>query len=289
MHTSAFKWYIVSAFFLLAFASCDPAEIRDPEPEPTGPLRDSLQFLHLAHNRMNSNGIFNKTLTEVDFSSYDVLLLGGDLATNTSINSRPLDSLDVIFDLANENTLWALGNHDYDDLDLVEEYTGRPAFYTYTKEKVTFLVLDTQDSMSNFVGEQLEMIKRVVDTLDYSTHLVLLHHKLIWMYGNADLESEIPAVSNGQAGECFWCINPNNFYTAVYPLLLDVEERGKEVLCIGGDLGFYSKTFEYQTPEGIDFLGSGMELEDEDNPVLLLKYDFASSQLDWFFQLLRDL
>lgn len=288
MITTAFKWGI-NALLLLALTSCDPIKMIDDPVDPTPALQDSLQFLHVAHTRMNSNGEFNEPLTQVDFSKYDVLLLGGDLASNTSIDSRPMDSLDHVFDFASENTLWALGNHDYDDLDLVKEYTGRPPFYTYTKEKVTFLVLDTQDSMSNFVGEQLEMIKNVVDTLSYSTHLVLLHHKLIWMYGNAELESEISMVSNGQAGECFWCINPNNFYPDVYPLLLDVEEQGIEVLCIGGDLGFYSKTFQYETPEGIDFLGAGMNLGDEENPVLLLKYDFTTSQLDWMFQLLRDL
>ena len=133
------------------------------------------------------------------------------------------------------------------------------------------------------------MVQKVLDTISESTHVVLLHHQLIWLYGNPELENDLATIPNGRLGECFWCINPNNFYQDIYPLLMEVESRGIEVLCIGGDIGFYAKTYHHQTPEGIDFLASGMNLEEEDNSVLLLSYDFSEKTLRWNFSLLKDL
>jgi len=53
-----------------------------------------------------------------------------------------------------------MGNHDLSNRSLVEEYTGRPSFYSLFYGQVTFLVLDTElDAMvsqsSHISGEQL--------------------------------------------------------------------------------------------------------------------------------------
>lgn len=82
----------------------------------------------------------------IDYSFYDMLWLGGDLALSSSLDDMTMDHLDSILDLDNENTLWALGNHDYADLDRVQAYTYRLPYYAYYKDKITFIVLDTQDS-----------------------------------------------------------------------------------------------------------------------------------------------
>lgn len=37
--------------------------------------------------------------------------------------------VDSISDISNQNTLWALGNHDYSDLNRAQKFTGRPLFY----------------------------------------------------------------------------------------------------------------------------------------------------------------
>ncbi len=280
MHPRSLLYFLL----LLVLASCS-TEDEFPEPSP----REPLQMLHLAHTRMNSNPEFNPALTRVDYSAYDLLLLGGDLALDSSADRPTMDSLQNIFNLADPNTLLALGNHDYADLDLVEEYTQRPPFYHYHRDGITFLVLDTQDSLSNMVGEQLAMIEAVTDTLSASSHLILLHHKMIWMYGNEDLESQIETVANGKLGDCFYCVNPNNFYEAVYPQLVELENRGIEVLCIGGDLGFKAKTFTYLSPEGVEFLGSGMDTDVDDNPVLILEYELDSQELNYRFSLLKEI
>lgn len=282
--------FVQLLLLLLVFSSCD----KDQLPEPTKPIDPTvvgppLQLIHLAHTRMNSNAAVNEALIPVDYSAYDVVMLGGDLALDTSVDRPTMDTMQALFDLQSDSTLLALGNHDYADLALVEEYTGRPAFYTYTQDKLTFLVLDTQDNASSMVGDQLEMIQAVLDTIEESTHLILLHHKLIWMYGNDELEDDINMTANGVLGDCFHCLNPNNFYNEVYPLLVDVKERGIEVFCIAGDLGFRAKTFYHLTPEGIHLMGSGMDTDKADNPVILFEYDRQTASLEWTFTLLEDL
>jgi hypothetical protein len=246
-------------------------------------------YFHIAHTRTQSNPNMDQLAESLDYSVYDMLWLGGDLALSTSLNDTIMTHVDSIFDLGNENTLWALGNHDYADLDRVQTYTHRPPFYAFHKDKITFLVLDTQDSLSNIVGEQKELFDSVIDTIQESTHLILLHHKLIWMYGDAYLQARINSIPNGGFGDCFYCINPNNFYSDLYPKLLEIEEKGIEVICIAGDIGFRANEFEYTTPEGVQFLASGIEAGNSSNQALLLKHDLIGNILTWEFAFLTDL
>lgn len=271
-------------FLLVLFFSCR----KDTPPEP--PISPEIRtYLHLSHTRTNTNPSMDSLVEETDFSSYDMLWLGGDLAYLTSEDDATMTHVDLILDLGNPNTLWALGNHDYSDLDRVEQFTNRAAFYTHHKNGITFLVLDTQDSLSNIVGAQKTLFESVLDTLQESSHLIILHHKLIWMYGDSYLESQIPSVSNGGLGSCFYCINPNNFYTDIYPQLLEVKQEGIEVICIGGDIGFQTNAFEYITADGIHFLASGIEDGLEDNQALLFSHDINNKTLTWEYRLISDL
>lgn len=227
----------------------------------------------------------------IDYSVYDMLWLGGDMALSTSIDEETMMHVDSVFHLGDTNTLWALGNHDYADLQRIQDYTGRPAYYAYHKNNITFLVLDTQDSLSNIIGLQRELFLHVTDTISESSHLIILHHKLIWMYGNAYLQPQIPYISNGVYGDsaCFSCIHQNNFYSEIYPELLKVEEKGIEVICIAGDIGFRTNKFEYLTPEGIQYLASGIEAGKSYNQALLFHHNVNESTLSWEYVQLTEL
>jgi hypothetical protein len=246
-------------------------------------------YLHLAHTRTAANPSMDPLVESIDYSYYDMLWLGGDMAVSSSLDDMTMDHIDSILDVGNENTLWALGNHDYADLDRISAYTHRPSYYAYFKDKITFLVLDTQDSLSNVIGQQLELFSSVTDTLQTTTHLVLLHHKLIWMYGHSYLQNYINTIPNGGFGDCFYCINPNNFYTDLYPKLLELEAKGIEVICIAGDIGFRTNEFEYTTPEGVQFLASGIEAGNSNNQALVFKHDLVSDSLLWAFTSMSDL
>lgn len=271
----------VSVFFtiFLLFISCN-------KDNTIGPHKC---YLHLSHTRTNSNFYTNPEVENIDFNRFDMLWLGGDLALSTSSNNITMDRVNRIYNIQDRNTLWSLGNHDYYDIKRIENYTKRPSFYTTFQNGITFIVLDTQDSLSNIVNIQKDFLLEVLDTIQESNHLIILHHKLIWMYDNDLLESQIPDVSNTVLGNCFYCLNPNNFYSEIYPKLVEVINKGIEVFCIGGDIGTNSNEFEHLTDEGIYFLASGINSKFDDNKAILFYHDLLNNNLTWSFEFLTDL
>lgn len=143
--------------------------------------------------------------------------------------------------------------------------------------------------MSNIIDEPLELFNSVTDTLQTTTHLVILHHKLIWMYGDSYLQTYINSIPNGGFGDCFYCINPNNFYVDLYPKLLELEAKGIEVICVAEDIGFRTNEFAYTTPEGVQYLASGIDAGKSYNQALIFRHDVVNDSLSWTFNLLSDL
>ena len=272
---------------ILFFNSCkqDHKSIFPEEDISENPIR----YLHISHTRTNANPNLDSIVEAKDFSKYDMLWLGGDLAESTSLDVATMNHVDSIFDLANPNTLWALGNHDYDDLQRVRSYTLRETYNVYYKNGITILVLDTQDSLSNIIGMQKQFVEAVLDTIAASSHLIILTHKLIWMYGDSILEPQIQSITNGGFGLCFYCLNPNNFYTTIYPQLLAIQNRGVKVICIAGDIGFYTKEFSYVNSDGMTFLASGINAGTNGNKALLFSHNKNKKTLTWSFVPLMDL
>lgn len=279
------KLLIISTIFSIVFiSSCKVEDVL----VPSDPVVYN-SYLHLSHTRTGVNPHMDEMVEAIDYSKYEMLLLGGDLAFSTSLDDETMSHIDSIFDLSNPNTLWSLGNHDYSSLPRIESFTNRAPYYAHHKDGITYIMLDTQDSLSNIIGEQKSFLYSVLDTLEKSSHFIIIHHKLIWMYGNSDLESEISSISNGNLGDCFWCLNPNNFYSDIYPKLVELKQNGIKVICVAGDIGFKINTFEYTTQEGIYFLASGINYENDDNMGLLFNHDLKNKHLTWEYKLLKDL
>lgn len=269
--------------FLLLFllSSCRKDQIVEKELAQT--------FIHIGHTRTNQNGTYDSLVRNIDFSVFDMRFLGGDMAYLSSFNNDELLVLDSMFDISNPNTLWALGNHDVTNPNLITALNNRPTFYAYYKDGISFLVLNNQLDEGELIGEQLTLIETVIDTISESNFLIILSHKLFWMYGNNDLETEISLVSNGGLGDCAYCINPNDFYNNIYPQLVDLEKNNIEVICVAGDIGHKAKKFEYQTMEGIDLIASGIKGNDIGNLALIFKYYQQSKLLLWHFAPLENL
>ena len=220
---------------------------------------------------------------QIHFAQYDRRILLGDMTPHSSRHDSTMRYLDGIFDLGNPATDWALGNHDRDSLELVRQYTGRPPFYASHSEGITWLIMDTMDSLCSVAGEQKTLVRNVCDTISESSHLVLLMHQLVWLLGHPELEPQTGRIINGQVRDCPQCIHPNNFYTEVYPRLLEVEKRGVEVICLAGDIGWKRRDFSFETKEGITFLASGIGDEKTDNLALLFRHDVEKRSLEWDF------
>ncbi len=275
--------FVISILVIFLISSCKKDETKHL-------VIPAIQnYLHLSHTRTDSNPYMDSIVETIDYSKFDMLWLGGDLALLSSEDDETMMHIDSIFDVGSENTLWALGNHDYTDLDRVQFFTKRPPYYSYFKDNITYVVLDTQDTISSILGLQKMFLDNIMDTIQESSHLIILTHKLVWMYGNADLEPIIDSVSNGEFGDCSYCVNPNNFNSEIYPSLLEVKQRGIQVVCIAGDIGMWTKYFEYENHDGIHFLASGISANTAGNKVLQFKYDITNKHLSWEFNLLSSL
>lgn len=250
------------------------------------PQSDSvLKFIFVPHPRSENRSQQSvlPAIEKIDFSNYDLTLLGGDLTYYTSLSQVSMDYCDSLFQLDSPNTLWTLGNHDRNNVNLVEEFTGRKSFYAYYRDNITFVVLDTERNASGFqssfiVGEQLDMLKNICDSISSSGFLVILHHRLLWMIGNSDFSSRIDSV-----GESTRQLDTTNFYKEIYPLLLQAKEKGVQVICLGGDKSKIN--IEYSPTDSITFFTSAMapEFDDSLNSVIIFTCNPESRIISWDF------
>ncbi|MCH8903042.1 MAG: hypothetical protein IIA45_03910 [Bacteroidetes bacterium] len=244
------------------------------------------QYIFLSHFYVSADPVVQEVMPDIlnlDLSGYELIFLGGDLTHSTTSQDANIQYVDSIFDLGNSKVIWATGNHDYSNPEKIPEYTGRPLFYSFNKGGITFIVLDTQDSSCHMVGDQLKMIKQITDTISESSHLVILHHKLIWLYEHPEMR-KFQKITNGKICDNTWCLNPNNFYPDVYPFLRQVQHRGIKVVCVAGDLGLNAKEFQFKDNEGIQFIASGVKPGDEDNKILVFEHNIKKRSLSWYFQ-----
>lgn len=240
-------------------------------------------YLHLSHTRLDSNPYMDPQVEAIDFSNYEMLMLGGDLAYLTTENTATMNHVNSVYNLSDPNTLWSPGNHDYVNPGLIPNYTNRPLHYSYHKNGITYLVLDTEKDTCNIFDSQLDLVNAVTDTIGTSSHLIVMTHKLIWMHGNAILQPLIPQVSNAGIGPASWQIHPNNFYSDIYTKLCEVQNRGVQVICIAGDIGFQSKEFDFKMNSGIQFLASGIHANVSGNKGLVFEHYKKSRVLTWKF------
>ncbi len=236
----------------------------------------------------------------LDLSPYDQIWLGGDICAETTADIETLYHIDSLFDLSDPTTHWTLGNHDIrnGNVDWIEDIKERPTFYTDHFDGITLLVLNT--TFSQFgdydtlnVKAQYELIETVCDTISSSSHLVVLTHHAVWNL--ADQVNDIGDYSNGDFSFYRFNFDPElTYFTGVYPLLTMVEQRGVEVIHIAGDFGQEASTYNYLSPEGVQFLGSGITsntLWNSQFPtagipdsILLLKHNLLEKTIDWTFE-----
>lgn len=185
-------------------------------------------YLFMGHPRDDQPGErVQEGVLRVDYSQFDLLLLGGDYTWRGTGTRETVDYLDGIFDISSPTTLAAIGNHDSQHKNYFTDATGRDRFHAQKINDITFMVLDTTDDSARIRGAEMQMLKKTVDGLTDSTHLVLIHHHFIWL---ADYEPVAELIGSPKIAASSANLKGLNFQSEVYPLLLEAVAKGVEVI-----------------------------------------------------------
>lgn len=266
--------------------------------------QDTLQYLFLGHTYewWSETQKIDFRLEAIDRSDYDQIWLGGDICSESAQDYSTLEYLDRLFNLADPKNHWALGNHDHrnGNMEWIEAFTKRNDFYSSFQDGITVINWNTNLNTSNCedLNKQFEMVMTVCDTISESSHLVLLYHHNIW----SNIEG-ITAASLGSHGVLEYyntsCDSTNAlFHNTVYPKLVEVQNRGIQVINIMGDAGTGDPKAK-QSSEGIWFIASGInatyykddpeQFKNSSDEILLIKHIPAERKLWWEYLSLDEL
>jgi len=203
------KYIWLSAFvYGSLLIACTSTNVQHPQ--------KTYEYLFLGHTYQPdaARQKIDSRVEQINFSNYNLILLGGDITEKTTLERSNLYYVDSIFDLKSSKTHWAVGNHDLSHPEHITEFTGKPLFYAFCKNNITFVVLNSQNDSCRITGQQLKLVKAVIDTIRQSSHLMLLQHKLVWLYGHPELE-KMQHFANGGLGNEHWQVRPNNFHSEI--------------------------------------------------------------------------
>jgi len=273
------------------------------------------EYLFLGHayewHAKQGNRI-DQRLEAMDKSEFEQIWLGGDVCANTTKEVATLVYLDSLFDLDSPKLQWTLGNHDlkFGNVASITNRTKRDEFYTTTFDNLTLISLNTNlfqadyvenisDSLCARMQAQMDLVKAVTDTIAQSSHLIVLHHQNLLTNEMTNNEQNMQQVFNVYTPAYqLVCDSTHTFEQTILPMLEQVQKRGVNVICIGGDVGMRAKEFEYQMDGGIWFLGSGINnsmnfdwapayvTNFEADKVLILKNNLHKRRISWEFRVL---
>ena len=235
----------------------------------------------------------------MDLSRFDRIWLGGDICSEASLEYSTLAYIDNLFNVGKPGNHWALGNHDTrnGNLEWIKEFTRRPTYYAHNENGITTIVIDgtiTPLDCEN-LNKQYKMIENVCDTITTGYLLFLVHHGIYTdvpgipnpnIYGHTHLKSWIANCYDDSAA----------YMDAIYPMLINVENKGVEVLHIMGDVG--DNYFYGISDDGIEYFGSGINNSSNmlmgipiTSPdfVLVFKHVISTNNLSWEFVELNSL
>ncbi len=258
-----FLGFAIVGLMAMSFCWPSPPNIERVE-RPTA--SDTLRYLFLGHT-YEWHAPDQKVDTRVelmDLNRYDRIWLGGDVCSESSLDYSTLEYIDSIFDLKAPGNHFALGNHDIrnTNIEWIEEVTERKTYYAYYENDITTITLNSTLTPEDCqrLDEQYRLIRDVCDTIEESSHLILLMHHGIY----SDNIPGLPSPDSYAHGNYkYWNANcyssENHFDNAIYPLLVEAQNRGVQVICVVGDAGWGTlKAAEFQADAGVWFLASGI-------------------------------
>ena len=248
---------------------------------------DTLKYFFEGHTYQwhTAGDKVDERLEKMDFSEYDGIWLGGDVCSESLLEYSTLEYIDNLFDLKHPNTHWAFGNHDARNGNWIwyEELTGHKTYYTRHYRGISYMVLNTclTPYHCEQLNDQYRIIMNLCDTIQKSSHLIFIMHHGVWV--NVEglspiLPSPYHYAQSNLVHYNFNCYDSeSSFLKVIYPRLVEVKNRGIEVILILGDMG--SQKMEFTSEKGIHFLGTGLNRSKYKDPV-----ERENSNRDWFIE-----
>lgn len=279
---------LILVCFIWFFFSCDSQK---KQPDNKNEIK---HYLFLGHVYDDSPPVDDR-ITPVFTHQFDAIWLGGDISYNAS-DSINLEYLEELFHIKSDSTFWALGNHDISFGNRMLKYMDKPAYSTHFFNRITLVVLNTNDQVEgncSQINDQLAMVQSVCDSIQQSSHLIILSHFAPW--GAIDSCLQMKQKANTDISKrVFQCDPYATFDEVLYPELVKVKQKGIQPIFISGDFGQKQSTFEWQSPEGIVFLGQGMlsntkynqekfKRYSQSDSILVFKHDISNKRLEWKF------
>ena len=263
---------------------------------------DTLTYLFMGHIYQWGSGgnRVDYRVESIDFNQFDGIWLGGDICSETSLNYSTVEYVDNLFDLGNQNNHWTLGNHDVrnGNIEWIKNFTNRPTYYASYNNGLTIVVLNTNLSPLDCenIDKQFKMIKNVCDTISHGHLIFIAHHGIYQNVPGVKDPSEYAHSSlKNWLGNCY--SESGDYLNTIYPLIVEVENRGVQVKHIMGDVGTHTKSYYGISEDGVEYFGSGINNSynlhngtDITNADLLLifKHVISTNELFWEFIELND-
>jgi len=245
---------------IILFLSCETQKVKSSITYDQILLRNPEVYIFLGHSYASGHKV-DKRIGKIWQTNHHYWL-GGDICQNTTNEVKIFQNLDKIFDIKDADTHWALGNHDFHKtFKPIKAFTGKPEYYATYIKGITLLVMNSNIMENGFTCEekraQTDFIASVLDTVESSSHLIVMSHHIFWGRMNEDT-APVKTYANTDHSGRMWKCNPKlTAADILYPKLEEIMKKEIQVILLAGDMGQKQSAYEYRNENGIMFLGNG--------------------------------
>lgn len=180
----------------------------------------------------------------------------GDLAFYTTKDSKVLEKLSTSIDLKRDDVLFAPGNHDITDRQVLAKYFTSSYPQSYRKDDVLIIAMDTEMNGGNIINEQFDNLQKILTDNSDAKNIVIGTHQLIWLQDDGYYESIADSLINGYVGDCSYCLRENNFYEEVLPMI-EASCPEADLIFVAGDVGHKVTHYITKFNDRISFMAIG--------------------------------
>lgn len=246
------KFSLLIPFLIVLVSSCQKDVITDPLPKTIEPYT-FFAAGHTYGSPGTDNAGFHPPFTAkfnlINKRNIDLGFLLGDIVNVGS--AKNWDEVDSVLNYLDNETYFAVGNHDMTDRPLFESRYGK-TYFNFKHNEDLFIVLDPNIDQWNILGEQLNFLQDVLDKeSNEARNVFVFFHQLIWIDRKNNKYSTVaPNSFEGRADTI-------NFWTEVEPLF---NALPNEVYMFAGDIGaaHWSDDAMYDHYDNITFIATGM-------------------------------